>query len=62
MCNSQRYFETLLQLYFINFFQVDKIKTVTTKLNSLMQSSRNEMPVLMNDNEETLFWVPELER
>ncbi|ESN99160.1 hypothetical protein HELRODRAFT_162653 [Helobdella robusta] len=43
--------------------QVVKLRTVTTKQNSLLQGCRNEMPVSMLDNnEESLLWIPELER
>ncbi|XP_071804547.1 DNA (cytosine-5)-methyltransferase 3A-like isoform X2 [Asterias amurensis] len=41
--------------------QVDKVRTVTTKINSLKQKNERLQPVMMNGQEDTL-WSTEMER
>ena len=53
----------LVDLCWSIFFtgQVSKVRTVTTKINSLKQKNERLQPVMMNGQEDTL-WSTEMER
>lgn len=46
---------------FFFFFQFEKVRTITTRSNSIKQGKDQHYPVYMNEKEDIL-WCPEMER
>ncbi len=44
------------------FAQFTKMRTITTKMNSIKQGKKAKMPVRVGDYEEDVLWCTEMER